>query len=99
MTRRDFNAVLTKRDVAIADSLKRQLVRAEATIARLTEERDAARMGLFSHLTGEHYLAEPTYAQQREALARVRAWAEYRKSNSGAARRVLTLLDAPKETP
>lgn len=35
---------------------------------KLVEERDAARKGLFTHLTGEHQLAEPTYEQLKERV-------------------------------
>lgn len=45
-----------------ADFFRGVLQRAQQTIVSVTEERDAARMGLFSHLTGEHALAEPTYS-------------------------------------
>ncbi len=48
-----------------------------ATLEQMTAERDAARQGLFSHLTGEHALAEPTYAQLRDQhAATVRALEE-----------------------
>lgn len=46
---------------------------ADVEISRLTEERDSARKGLFSHLTGEHRLAEPTYDQLVEEVARLKA--------------------------
>lgn len=62
------------------------------------QERDAARVGLFQHLTGEHKLAEPTYAQLLAEVDRLRALESYWQINHHAIRNDWTAAEKRAES-